>query len=152
MSEFEAIVTHAELALTKLLGAPVQVSVQMKPREPAYTWNGKPKRPLDDAQQLLNLVCDEFGLFEDQIKGTNRGGLLSDARRAFCWLAQKHLKLHPHVIGRFISKDRTTVLYAIERAEDLISVKDHLGERIQSIEKSIFNPLNTKHNENRSKK
>lgn len=68
---------------------------------------------------LANEVCEMLGVPMSAITGVTRGSAeVCEARDLICKLAFDR-GFHPEVIGRYIRRDRSTVIHAVKRAERL---------------------------------
>lgn len=88
---------------------------------------------------LASLVCYEFGISSNELIGEKRLRNLVDARCAYTYLAINVLKKYKTEIARELNKDRTSIVYLEQKANDLISINDPITEKIAAIESKLNN-------------
>ena len=88
----------------------------------------------------MQLVCDEFGLTEQQLKDDRcKRQYLVNAQKVYFFLARKHLRDGFVRIGRDLNKSHSTVIYAINTLRDLVFVRDPVAKKIERIESKLLN-------------
>ena len=63
--------------------------------------------------EILQIVCEEFEVKEDQIKSKRRTEPVAYARMAYMQLARELTDETTTSIARFVNKDHTSVSYAV---------------------------------------
>lgn len=98
-----------------------------------YNWD------LHSYPKLMELICAEFEVTEEQMKGKSKIQQLVDARMAFVSIARFQFKNTTSAIGAKINRDHSTVLNLINRMADKEFTKDPVVQKIKKIEQ-IFKP------------
>lgn len=89
--------------------------------------------------RLMELVCQEFEVTEEEMKGKGKTQWLSDARMAYVVIARFHFKISTIAIGQKLNREHTTILHLINRMADREFLKHPVVARIKRIEK-LFKP------------
>ncbi len=98
-----------------------------------------PQTPAVKRNHILELVCIEFGVTLNDLKGKKKLAVLADARKAYAYLMRKHTNETLQRIGAEINRDHPNIIHIIVRVEELISVGDLIKEQIENIEKQLLN-------------
>lgn len=128
------IVKQMEALLSTLHNEPVRIAIIFSSKE-------------INLDMIKNLICVGFGLEWKTITQANKKQDIIYARMSFCYLSKNFTSLSNHEIGKFISKDRTTVIANHRVIGNLFDIK---YESIYPILKTIINQLN--HLKNETKK
>ncbi len=87
---------------------------------------------------ILKKVSLEFGFSEEEIKGTKRTQKLALARQVSMYLIRSFLNLSLTEIGEFFrGKDHSTVIYAIEKVEQLKTADQEFAQKVMRITNQI---------------
>jgi chromosomal replication initiator protein len=87
---------------------------------------------------ILKKVSQEFGFTEDEIKGTKRTQKLALSRQVAMYLIRNLLNLSLTEIGEFFrGKDHSTVIYAIDKVENLKAEDLEFSQRLMRITNQI---------------
>ena len=87
---------------------------------------------------ILKKVSSEFGFAEDDIKGQKRTEKLALARQIAMFLIRNMLNLSLTEIGDFFGgKDHSTVIYAIDKIEQLKSRDPDFNQKMERITSRI---------------
>lgn len=73
---------------------------------------------------LIDLCCDATKISKDQFFSRERKRHIIVARQIFCYHASQTMKIRYTDLGRFLSQDHSTVIYAKDSAIDRIWTKD----------------------------
>ncbi|MCI5048452.1 MAG: DnaA/Hda family protein [Aquisalinus sp.] len=84
-------------------------------------------------EDLMSATAEAFDLSTHDIMGRKRMQPIARGRHAFCLLARRLTSAPLKAIGAIISRDHTTVLSSIERAEVLAETDPHFGDLISSL-------------------
>lgn len=119
------IVSGCEVHLSKLIGIPVKLKLQVTPAELNET-------------TIQTLVCDEFNVNWHQVISTTRKAEAATARHVYWWLCWKWLGKNYSQIAKDFDRDHTSILHGKKKIDKLISVKDiFMTAKIKKIEKVI---------------
>jgi len=75
------------------------------------------------ANQIINDVCDFYGITMPQIKGKSRLRSYVKARFVSMYLLRKRTDLTFMEIARMFHRDHTSVIYAFQTIEEVLSLK-----------------------------
>jgi len=90
------------------------------------------------ADDIIKLVCEYYGIKTTQIKGPKRDASLVKARQIAMYLLKKELGLPYVEIGNVLGgRDHTTIMYGVEKMEDLVENKSQPFEDIMGITKQL---------------
>lgn len=91
--------------------------------------------PLPDMDRVLDVVAKFFGLqrtwFFQGARAQER--TVTRARMIFCWLAQRKLSAHPKEIGRFLHRDRSTVIVAAQKVDAALKQDERLRGYVERL-------------------
>src|SRR4051812_35973714 len=90
-----------------------------------------------ELEAIIQIVSVYTGVSVDDIKCNKRLREFVWARHAFCYMARIFTVTSLTDIGRFISKDHTTVIHAISRTTDLIQADEKDAQRLNKLQKII---------------
>lgn len=99
-------------------------------------------------QLLIDAVCklvsDVLTVPVNKILSASRETAEKEARHIVMFLCKKHIeKIHPKELAAYFDKERTTVLHAFDRIEDLLSVSDaSITEKLKSCEDELLKRIN----------
>lgn len=89
-------------------------------------------------ERLKRIVCDEFEVEVSVLAARDKRRVANDPRMVFCYLCVKYFRMRIVELSELVCRDRSTVMHAVRRAEDLIDAKDQLGDRIRRIENKFL--------------
>lgn len=90
------------------------------------------------ADDVITIVCEHFHIKATQLKGPKRDASLVKARQITMYLLKKELGLTLVEIGNVLGgRDHTTVIYGVEKMEDLVENKAKPYEDIIGITKHL---------------
>lgn len=126
----QAIVIDAEDKLSKLVGTPVRMKMELLPDE------------INEAF-LQELVCNAFDVTWNDIIGRSREQTIADARHVYWWLSVKYLEKKPYELKRETKrKDHSTIVHGRDRIQGLVDHgTDRLCKTITKIEAEISNVI-----------
>jgi hypothetical protein len=76
---------------------------------------------------IMQIVCEKFGVTENQIKTKDRHRFVVSARMTYCYLIRRFAAMSYAKIGDMIGgRDHTTVLHSIRTITDLLYIKDYM--------------------------
>ena len=91
----------------------------------------KPASLTPDA--LIHLVAKEFGIEETLIPGKARTKDVMLARQVCMYLLCQDLGMSTTAVGKLLKKDHTTVIYGIQKVEDLLNTDAHFSARVNRV-------------------
>lgn len=74
------------------------------------------------------VIRKHTGFALEEIRSESRKRELVDARHLFCRLAAERTSKSPREIGKFISRDRVTVLHSIKQTREIPELDDMYNE------------------------
>jgi len=93
------------------------------------------RKNVDD---IISIVCDEFGLTSEEIKSRHRYRRLTDARSIAIFLIRKHTNYSLFDTAKiFGGRDHTTALHSLKRIQELMDTEPDLKNRILLIENKL---------------
>lgn len=102
----------------------------------------KPNRPerASPPEALLTSATLEFfnigGIYD--LTGTSRAQNLVRARWALAYILFHHVGWQQYRVARFLNMHRSSIVHALERAEQLRKTDELFYESLQYLERSIF--------------
>jgi chromosomal replication initiator protein len=75
------------------------------------------------ANQIINDVCDFYGLTPIQVKGKSRLRGFVKARFISMYLLRRRTGLTLKEIGRMFHRDHTSIIHAIQTIDEVLSLK-----------------------------
>lgn len=76
------------------------------------------RRPIYTMQNCLRAVCSVYGVTPKDIHSRSRRVEFVLPRQHFCWVVYRNrLDISYPMIGRFLGKDHTTIVHAVEKFE-----------------------------------
>lgn len=87
---------------------------------------------------ILEMVCEEFGCTEQEIRSLVRKRPFSDARAVCSYIMRTHLKDTFIRIGMELNKDHSSVIEQIKRVEAFIYTKDLVAKKLRKIEGELL--------------
>lgn len=118
----------------------------MKGVDPSPFWPGMwmwdlveitPKRPQIRVDAIIDAVCDHYDVSRPELLSLSRHAYAVRARHVFCYLARKMTRLSFEQIGRKISRDHTTTLYAFKKIKEESRVDQLLASQIATITRGL---------------
>jgi hypothetical protein len=82
---------------------------------------------------IIELVSNHTGISTEQIKATGRAYSVVPARQIYCLIAKAYTGYSVKTIGQFINRDHTSILYSLQKIQDLAGVYPLVMEQIQTI-------------------
>jgi chromosomal replication initiation ATPase DnaA len=64
--------------------------------------------------KIMDICCAYYNQDKDSVLGTRRLTELINPRHMFCYLAKNNTRLNDKEIGKYINRDRTTVINAVK--------------------------------------
>ena len=95
----------------------------------------KKKKQLLD---VITLVCDYFQIPEKVFFSACRTDMVSDARKAVCYLANVMLKRNTCDIGKVINRDHSTVMHSVKVCQDLMITDEIYASDIYYLTSKLF--------------
>lgn len=87
-------------------------------------------------KELIELVCNHFGVTEQQIKSRVRHSDIVIARQMTAYLLQYYTTLTTGRCGKIINRDHATILHSIKVINNIKEIKDNkeILEKITTVE------------------
>lgn len=77
----------------------------------------------DEIHIIADVCCEEYDVSPSDFRGRTKTTDLSDARKIFFYLCRKELYTFTcKRLGMYVGRDHSTVVFAVQRAEELMSV------------------------------
>jgi chromosomal replication initiation ATPase DnaA len=102
---------------------------------PDYNWDVPMK---SNPQVIKQLVLDEFGISELGLFSICKARHFSDARKAYWYLMRKYTSLKLNTISDKSGRHHSSIVKAIQKLEDWISVNDPIVKKIERIESKLL--------------
>lgn len=94
-------------------------------------------------KKLMQLVCAEFSVTPEQLKGRDKRRNYVDARRVFAYLSKRYMTDTFQKIGMELGgRDHSTIMVLLRGLEDFIDIKDPITLKIEKIRNQFLNPNN----------
>jgi len=87
---------------------------------------------------ILDAVCSSTNIIPHDILAQNRQRSISTARHLFCYIANIHYGYCFTVIGRFLSKDHSTVINSVNRYQNFLDCNYKLESKYYAQCKNIL--------------
>jgi len=81
--------------------------------------------------ELSKIVCDKFGLLNEDLISDSKGGLITKARWVFCYIANMYCKHKISGIAQYLGKNQSTVTWAIKEVRKNPKIKNEIEKIIQ---------------------
>lgn len=95
------------------------------------------RKPLT-MRDILIVVCKYYHVTSAEIKGSLRSPYYVRPRHVFCYLAMRHCPISYPIAGRFLGgRDHTTILHAVRKIKERMTVDDELKRTIETLEKIL---------------
>ncbi len=89
-------------------------------------------------EKIIQVVCNEFGFTEEDLKGTRRTQRLALGRQVAMYLIRSHLNLSLSEIGKcFGGKDHSTVIHAVEKIAQMKQTNSDFSRLLERISTKI---------------
>lgn len=76
-------------------------------------------RAIYTMKRCLRAVCLYYGVTEEELKSKSREQRIVVPRNHFCWVVYRNrLDMSYPMLGRFLSKDHTTIVHAVAKFEE----------------------------------
>jgi chromosomal replication initiation ATPase DnaA len=76
-------------------------------------------RAIYTMKRCLRAVCLYYGVTEEELKSKSREQHIVVPRHHFCWVVYRNrLDVSYPMLGRFLSKDHTTIVHAVNKFEE----------------------------------
>ncbi len=76
-------------------------------------------RAIYTMKRCLSVVCSHYDVTEKEVKSKNREQHIVVPRQHFCWVVYRNrLDISYPMLGRFLSKDHTTIIHAVNKFEE----------------------------------
>lgn len=89
-------------------------------------------------EMIAEKVSEFYNLDPDKIFSKSRKREISDARQMVMYLAKKHANMPTTTIGARLSRNHSTVIYAINTLEQRIPLEKKLQEEVSRIESALM--------------
>jgi chromosomal replication initiator protein len=94
--------------------------------------------------EIRKIVCQFYGVTQEQLEGKRGKGILPWARQVFCYMCKKYTRFTQKGIGDLINRDHTTIIHSVRIVNDNIYTYPEFKEQIDSIESNISDKIYTK--------
>lgn len=91
-----------------------------------------------DANTIIKLVYDKYGVTQKQIKSTSRERKLVYPRHIIMYLLQKYSKMSLKCIGEIFNRDHTTVMHARTSIQNLMETDGIIRNEVSDLEDLIM--------------
>ncbi len=88
-------------------------------------------------EKSIKIVCDYYGVTEEDLKSNKRNSNISNARQAAIYILRKLTELSLKDIGNLFNRNHATVLSSINSVELRIKTKNNFNEEISSLLKKV---------------
>jgi chromosomal replication initiator protein len=79
-------------------------------------WNNRATYTM---KRCLHAVCSYYDITEEELKSKSREQRIVVPRQHFCWVVYRNrLDVSYPMLGRFLSKDHTTIVHAVAKFEE----------------------------------
>ena len=95
------------------------------------TFTSKPTSLTPD--ELIHHVAKAFGIEKNLIPGKARTKDVMLARQVCMYLLCQELGMSTTAVGKLLKKDHTTVIYGIQKVEDLMNADAHFSARVNQL-------------------
>lgn len=89
---------------------------------------------------ILNSVCNHYDIKKDLIISRNRKNHIIIARQMYCYFAKKYTNNNYRQIGEFIERDRSTVMFSIDKIKEQKRIYPSLKKQYKKIKKKLLEP------------
>jgi len=83
-------------------------------------------------ENIISIVCNEFNVSAEDIKGDFKPKNVISARQLYCYLATYTTKASSTNIGGFINRSHSTVLHSVKTVENQIDVYPGFASMVKS--------------------
>jgi chromosomal replication initiation ATPase DnaA len=123
IDEVNSITRRAEQELRQVLGANIELEVHITDHSQPVHYASKV-----DIEELANFIEGLLDIPQASIMSSTRKGNVVDGRHILIMIMHKKMHLSPAQIAPLVHRDRTTIIHAISRVQDLIDINDRLAE------------------------
>jgi chromosomal replication initiation ATPase DnaA len=102
-----------------------------------YKWD------MVSVDDLMDCVCEEFEITNEQLTSDVRKINLVDARMAFASIALYKMHRSTNLIAKTLKREHSMITYLTKRLADLEFLKDRRIDKIRRIEQKLFNQTTT---------
>jgi len=97
-------------------------------------------RPRDMQGEVIKEICLEWGISRDEMFSRSRKSNYVQARQTAIHIFWKY-ELYPtkRALGLYFGFDHSTVIWALDKAQDIMSVDLHYKSRVNAVEDRVFN-------------
>ncbi len=89
-------------------------------------------------QDVINIICERFGVSQKEIKGQKRTSSIVLPRQVAMYILRTELNLSLIEVANIIRrKDHTTVIHAVDKIENMISTNTELKHQINEIKDNL---------------
>lgn len=124
------IISDAELTITQFIGRRVKLEIDIEPEQIMTQHDFK-------KMQLQKEVCVAFGLSWKEMIAKNRSRNKVEARRVYCYLGYRVLKITSMELAMDLDRDHSSVLHLSKSAVNLMQISDPIAIIINDIKKKI---------------
>lgn len=90
-----------------------------------------------DSDKIIRIVVEFTGITVDQMIGNGKNAHVSDSRFIMWRMLRRFTKLTLMDIGQMFRRDHTSIMYGVQRCEDLISTEPSFRDKIRFIESQL---------------
>lgn len=99
---------------------------------------GRPETNEERAIHILNVICNYYGITDNEIKGSKRFRRICQPRHMLMYLIHKTTSMSLRDIGLFVGgRDHTSAMYARENIENLMQTDSLVKEDIAILRSKI---------------
>jgi len=116
------------------LDRPPQIQEELRAPESTLGATGEERRGPPSPKFLMTLVCQKFGISQNQILAPLRKAPVVKARQVLMYLLHNDTPLSYPEIGQFLGgKDRVTVMYGVRKIDSIVETDPTVKRRIGKI-------------------
>lgn len=114
----------------------IEVNVTVIVR-PSYV-HKNPNKKIDFIQNVQHIVCNEYGVTEEEIKSEYKGRTVSDAKSVL-WtiLRDSSYKITYKQIGKIYNRSHSSVMHQVEKLRGFMQVDKKLRDKIDLLMKKV---------------
>lgn len=139
IAEKEQDVRSLEGALLRVVTQATTQQKEITPELAARALNGmKEEKATVHSDDIVRCACIFYNIKPTQLKGPKRDASLVRARQVTMYLLKKELGLSYVEIGNVLGgRDHTTIMYGVEKVENMLENKPAFSEEIRGITKQL---------------
>ena len=97
----------------------------------------KKARPKGMLDEIMDVVCEVTNINKEAISGKSRKRELSVCRQLFCYFAKRDTANTLELMGNYINRHHSTVLWGIEQTKNLLTSDRTIQNYVHEINKRL---------------